>query len=61
MHRDVRYYKDPIAGLPKVRPGPVNVQFHSRVLCDQQMYPAFCLTDLIVTPERFHFLNKEYL
>ena len=33
VHRDVRNYNDPVTGLPKVTPKPVNVYFHPRVPC----------------------------
>ena len=28
VHRDLRYCNDPVTGLPKVTPKPVNVHFH---------------------------------
>ena len=61
VHRDVRYCNDPVTGLPKVIPKPVNVHFHPRVSYVRQKYPAFSPTDLIVPQEYFHFLNTEHL
>ena len=61
VHRDLRHYNDPVTGLPKVTPKPVNVHFHPRVSCVRQKYPAFLTTDLIAPPEYFQFLNAEHL
>ena len=61
VHPDVRRYNDPVIGLPKVTPKPVNAHFHSKVSCLRQRHAAFSPTDLIVSPEYFHFLDTEHL
>ena len=61
VHQDLRHCNDLVTGLPKVTSKPVNVHFHPRVWCVRQRYPAFSLTDLIVRPEYFQFLNAEHL
>ena len=61
VHRDLRHHNDPVTGLPKVTPKPVNANFHPRVLCFWERYPSFSPTDLIVPQEYFHFLNTEHL
>ena len=61
VHLDVRHYNEPVTGLPKVTPKPVNVHFHQIVLSVRLRYVASSPTDLIVLPEYFHFLNREPL
>ena len=61
VHQAVRHYNDPVTGLPKVTPKPVNVYSHPRVSSVRQRYPVFSPTDLLVPPENFHFLNTEHL
>ena len=61
VHRDVRYYNDPVTRLPPVILKSVCVHFHPRVLVVRQRYPVFSPFDLIVQPYYFHFLNMELL
>ena len=61
VHRDIKNYNNLATGFPKVTSKSVTFISIQEFLCVRQRYSAFSPTDLIVSPEYFHFLNTEHL